>query len=151
MSSPILLRIGDVARAVGVSAKMIRHYEEIGLIAPPERSNANYRLYHPQIVTHLTFIIEARRLGFSLEEIGRLMRLWQDEGRASADVKRLTLGHIAALDARIASLTAMRDALRDLAASCHGDERPHCPIINRLTAPSGSSNDDKQKSHWHSS
>lgn len=151
MSAHTLLRVGDVANKVGISAKMIRHYEEIGLISPPERSQSNYRLYHPRIVTQLSFIVEARRLGFSLEEIGRLMALWQDEGRASADVKKLTILHIADLDARIAALTAMRDALTGLADACHGDKRPDCPIINRLTSISVSANHDKSKSHWHSS
>jgi len=130
-----LLNIGDAAAASGVSAKSIRHYEQIGLIPPANRTFANYRLYTQQDVHTLRFIRSARALGFSIAKIGELLNLWQDQQRNSADVKQLALQHVAELDAQIRDLQAMRDTLATLAGSCHGDDRPDCPILAGLAEP----------------
>lgn len=128
------MNIGEVARASSVSAKMIRHYERIGLLHASPRTQAGYRQYHERDVHLLRFIRRARDLGFSLEQIRQLLSLWDDPERASADVKRLAEGHIAELDARIAALTDMRTTLVALAQACHGDHRPDCPILQGLAA-----------------
>lgn len=130
------MNIGDAAAASGVSAKMIRHYEKIGLLPPAARSDAGYRRYQPRDVESLRFIRRARDLGFSLEAIGGLLDLWRDRGRASAEVKQLALGHARALEARIAELQAMARTLNHLAAACHGDDRPDCPILDDLAGGS---------------
>jgi Cu(I)-responsive transcriptional regulator len=127
-----MITIGDAAGRSGVSAKRIRHYESIGLIEPAERSGSGYRLYDARQVEELGFIRRARDLGFSIEQIDDLLALWRDRERSSADVKRLALEHIATLEARIAELQAMAGALKHLAATCHGDDRPDCPIIEGL-------------------
>ena len=129
------MNIGEVARASGVSAKMIRHYESIGLIRESYRTLAGYRQYHERDVHLLRFIRRARDLGFSLEQIRQLLSLWDNPERASADVKRLAEAHLADLDARIAALTEMRTTLVALAQACHGDHRPDCPILQDLAAP----------------
>lgn len=126
------MNIGQVAQASSVSAKMIRHYESIGLIRESRRTLAGYRQYHERDVHLLRFIRRARDLGFSLDQIRQLLSLWDDPERASADVKRLTDAHIADLDARIAALTDMRSTLVALARACHGDHRPDCPILQGL-------------------
>jgi len=123
---------GEAAAATGLSAKMIRHYESIGLVAPAPRTDAGYRRYGEQDLHTLRFVKHARELGFGLERIGVLVSLWQDPDRASADVKRLALEHVEELDRRIAMLTRMRSALADAASHCHGDGRPHCPILEDL-------------------
>ncbi|MBR8317162.1 Cu(I)-responsive transcriptional regulator [Burkholderia dolosa] len=126
------MNIGDASRASGVSAKMIRYYEQVGLLAPSKRSDAGYRIYGPDEVHILRFIRQARRLGFLVEDIRKLLTLWQDRSRASAEVKSIALEHVAELDERIAELTDMRNTLADLAAHCQGDARPECPILARL-------------------
>ncbi|MGO4812682.1 Cu(I)-responsive transcriptional regulator [Cupriavidus sp. 2MCAB6] len=123
------MNIGEAAQASGVSAKMIRHYEAIGLLAAPPRSEGGYRRYDERAVHTLRFVRRARNLGFSLDEIRGLLSLWHDRARASADVKALTLRHVAELEQRIAELAAMRDTLRQLAEACSGDARPDCPIL----------------------
>jgi len=126
------LNIGEAAKASGVSAKMIRHYESIGLVKAPRRTDAGYRLYGEPDVRVLQFIHRGRALGFSLEQIRALLALWEDRGRASADVRALALAHIDELNRKIAEMEAMRRTLEGLAASCHGDARSACPILDDL-------------------
>jgi len=127
------MQIGEAAAASGVSAKMIRHYEAIGLIPPADRRDSNYRDYGHHDVHRLAFIRRSRDLGFSMDEIRDLLRLWDDTSRSSAEVKGLTQAHIADLDTRIGRLREMRDTLQSLATACDGDQRPHCPIIRGLS------------------
>ena len=129
--------IGEAARASGVSAKMIRYYESIGLIAAPARSAAGYRFYDERDVQTLRFIRRARDLGFPVEDIGKLLELWRDGARSSADVKRLAEHHISALEEKIAALQSMQRTLQNLLQHCHGDERPDCPIPDDLSAGAG--------------
>jgi Cu(I)-responsive transcriptional regulator len=124
--------IGEAAAATGVSAKMIREYESMGLIPPADRSFAGYRLYAEADLHRLRFIKRARNLGFSMKQIGELMALWNDKGRASAQVKQLAIAHAETLDAKIRELEAMQRTLQSLARSCHGDGRPDCPILDDL-------------------
>jgi MerR family copper efflux transcriptional regulator len=126
------MQIGEAARLTGVSAKMIRHYEAIGLIPSADRRESNYRDYGHHDIHRLGFIRRARDLGFSIDEIRDLLRLWGDQQRSSADVKALTLTHISELDRKIALLSEMRDTLTHLADNCEGDHRPDCPIIRSL-------------------
>ncbi|MBB5274269.1 Cu(I)-responsive transcriptional regulator [Rhizobium rosettiformans] len=126
------MNIGEASSASGVSAKMIRYYEEIGLIAPAGRTASNYRFYDADSVNRLRFVRRARSLGFSLEETERLLKLWDDKARASAEVKALALDHVEELDRKIAEMQAMRDTLSHLAERCHGDDRPNCPILADL-------------------
>jgi Cu(I)-responsive transcriptional regulator len=126
--------IGEAAKASGVSSKMIRHYEAIGLIGMARRTGAGYRLYGQRDVQVLQFIHRARALGFSLERIRDLLALWQDQARASADVRTLARGHIAELERKIAEMEAMKRTLAALVASCHGDARADCPILDDLAA-----------------
>jgi MerR family copper efflux transcriptional regulator len=128
------MNIGQAASATGVTAKMIRYYESIGLVAESRRSGAGYRTYSEDELHALRFIKRGRTLGFSLEQIRELLSLWQNKERASADVKAIALGHVAELNERIAALSEMRDTLRQLAGSCHGDQRPDCPILQSLGA-----------------
>jgi len=127
-----ILTIGEASAASGVSAKMIRYYESIGLVRPATRTESNYRTYDGKAVETLRFVARARHLGFSMMEIGRLLALWQDRARASADVKALAVKHIDELEQRIAALTAMKATLEHLALRCHGDDRPDCPIIEGI-------------------
>jgi len=124
--------IGKAAKISGVNAKLIRYYESIGLIEPAERSHTGYRHYSENDVHILKFIKRARSLGFSIDQIGKLIGLWRDKSRASADVKAIALGHIASLEQKIDEMKAMVDTLTDLASCCHGDERPDCPILSDL-------------------
>ena len=126
------MQIGEVAQRTGVSAKMIRHYEAIGLIPAPDRRDSNYRDYGHHDVHRLGFVRRARDLGFSIPEIRDLLRLWADRRRTSASVKRLTKAHIAELDAKITLMMEMRATLADLADACEGNHRPDCPIIASL-------------------
>jgi MerR family copper efflux transcriptional regulator len=128
------MNIGEAAKASGVSAKAIRYYESAGLIAAADRSDGGYRVYTHADILMLRFIKRARALGFSIERTRLLIGLWQDKARASADVKRLALAHIAEIDAKIAELSAMRDTVRELAEACDGDHRPDCPILHDLEA-----------------
>jgi MerR family copper efflux transcriptional regulator len=126
------MNIGTVAEASGVSAKMIRYYEETGLIPNSRRSDSGYRKYQPTDVHTLRFVKRARDLGFSMDRIKELLRLWQDRTRSSRDVKAIALQHIATLDADVAKLTSLRDAVGHLAGLCHGDDHPDCPILDGL-------------------
>ncbi|MDR7335652.1 Cu(I)-responsive transcriptional regulator [Roseateles asaccharophilus] len=126
------MNIGDAARAAGVSAKMARHYESIGLIREPARSEAGYRVYGEREVHLLRFIRHSRDLGFSLEQIRALLGLWQDRERPSREVRELAQSHLAELEAKLAELQAMKATLQALVKSCHGDERPDCPILATL-------------------
>jgi MerR family copper efflux transcriptional regulator len=126
------MNIGEVAARSGVSAKMIRYYEGVGLIGPAERSAAGYRRYGPADVQTLRFLRRARGLGFSVDQMGELLALWRDDKRASADVKRLALGHAEALEQKARDLAEMSRALRHLADGCGGDTRPDCPILDDL-------------------
>lgn len=127
------MNIGQAAAAAGLSAKMVRYYESIGLVAPPVRTEAGYRVYGADDVHTLRFIKRARSLGFSMEKTGDLLQLWQDRSRASADVKAVALDHIAELERKISELRGMVDTLRHLAGHCHGDARPGCPILEELS------------------
>jgi len=126
------MRIGEAAKRSGMAAKTIRFYEAAGLIKPASRLDSGYRDFSPDDVRRLRFIHRARHLGFSLEEVGRLLSLWSDRERASADVKRLALEHAARVEAKMAELRSMHDAILHLAERCHGDDRPECPILNEL-------------------
>jgi Cu(I)-responsive transcriptional regulator len=124
--------ISDVARHTGVSAKMIRHYESLGLLKPAKRTYAGYRIYEQKDVHLLRFIRRARDLGFGIREVQQLLGLWQDRRRASADVRRVAEQHLAELDHKIAALASMRRTLEALVEHCHGDRRPDCPILEDL-------------------
>ena len=126
------INIGQAAKASGVSAKMIRHYEEVGLTPAASRSEAGYRQYSEAEVHSLRFIRHARDLGFSIAQIAELVGLWQNRRRSSSRVKALALAHVAELESKLAKLQAMKDTLQHLARCCHGDDRPDCPIIDRL-------------------
>jgi MerR family transcriptional regulator, copper efflux regulator len=126
------MNIGQTAQKTGVSAKMIRYYESIGLIEPPGRTESNYRIYGAEDVHVLRFIKRARTLGFSVDETTALLSLWRDRSRASADVKTIATAHIEALETKIAELQGMVKTLKHLEHCCHGDARPDCPILDDL-------------------
>jgi len=126
------MNIGEAARASGVSAKMIRHYEQVGLFPGPPRTEAGYRQYGDKEVHTLRFIRHARDLGFSIEQIGQLLALWQDRARPSREVKGLAQAHIDALEQKLQDIEAMKSTLQRLVRCCRGDERPDCPIIDTL-------------------
>ncbi len=129
------MKISEASRASGVSVRMIRYYEKIGLINPPSRTGADYRNYQQQDLHMLRFIRRARLLGFAMDQVAELVSLWRDRKRASADVKRIAAAHVQTLRARIAELQEMVTVLEDLAAQCHGDQRPDCPILQGLDNP----------------
>jgi len=126
------MNIGTAAERSGVTAKTIRYYEDIGLIPPATRAENGYRDYAAKDVETLRFVQRARKLGFSVKDVGNLLQLWQDNGRASADVKAFALSHIQEIEGRIAELQSIRQTLVRLTNSCHGDERPDCPILEDL-------------------
>lgn len=130
-----LQAIGQAAAATGVSAKMIRHYESIGLVGNAARSAGNYRLYGERELHVLRFIRRARSLGFSMKQIGELLSLWSNRARRSETVRRIALEHIEDLERKAVELQAMAAALRNLAHACHGDARPDCPILADLALP----------------
>ena len=126
------MNIGQASKASGVTTKMIRYYDEIGLVRPSARTDANYREYDEREINELRFIRRARSLGFSMPEITQLLSLWRDRGRPSREVKAIADRHLADLDARIAEMQAMADTLRHLSHCCAGDDRPDCPILADL-------------------
>ena len=130
------MNIGQAAKHSGLSAKMIRYYEATGLLKPAHRSDSGYRLYSDEDLHTLAFIKRSRDLGFSLEEVGKLLALWQDRQRASSDVKALARQHIDELNQKIVELSSLRDTLQDLVDTCQGDHRPDCPILKDLESGS---------------
>lgn len=126
------MNIGEAAKATGLSAKMIRHYESIQLLPAAKRSQSGYRRYNDADIHTLAFIHKSRQLGFSLVEIKELVSLWQDRERESREVKQLTQKHIVNLEAKVQELKAMIGTLQQLSACCLGDERPECPILEGL-------------------
>lgn len=129
--------IGRAAEIAGVSARMVRHYESIGLIPAADRTIGNYRTYSDNDVHTLRFIQRARSLGFSMKQIGVLVSLWRNRSRSSAQVRRLATEHIDELKTRIESMQVMLRTLEELAEHCHGDSRPDCPILEDLAQMSG--------------
>lgn len=126
------MNIGAAAKASGVNAKLIRHYESIGILPKARRSDSGYRMYYDSDIYTLTFVKRARSLGFSMKGIKKLVSLWRNRSRASADVKALALEHVNEIEQKIEELQAMVKTLRHLARNCHGDQRPDCPIIDSL-------------------
>jgi MerR family copper efflux transcriptional regulator len=124
--------IGEAAKLSSVSAKMVRHYESLGLLPEVSRTDAGYRQYTDKEVHTLRFIRRARDLGFSMAEIAELLKLWQNRRRPSASVKRIASAHIAALEVKMAEMAAMRNTLQHLVHCCSGDDRPDCPILDEL-------------------
>ena len=143
------LNIGRASEESGVSPKMIRHYESIGLLPAAGRTVAGYRIYKEGDVHMLRFIRRARDLGFSMKEIGALVGLWRNRGRASADVKKLAARHMRQLDEKIHELQSMRDSLAHLAQHCHGDDRPDCPILEELASEHAHCRDDRKAVRSH--
>ena len=131
-SAPVA--IGTAAERAGVSPRMVRHYESLGLLAPVARTDSGYRQYSDADVHTLRFIRRARDLGFSMEEISTLLGLWQDKRRASAHVKKIAQAHIDDLGQRIAAMQAMQRTLQSLVGCCQGNDRPDCPILDDLAA-----------------
>jgi Cu(I)-responsive transcriptional regulator len=129
---PDIMNIGDAAKASGVSAKMIRHYESVGLFPEATRAESGYRQYTDNEVNTLRFIHQARDLGFSIEQIRELLALWHDRKRPSRQVRALAQAHIEELDEKLKELHAMKATLEHLVHCCHGDDRPECPIIESL-------------------
>lgn len=133
------MRIQEASRLSGMPAKTIRFYEEIGLVRPASRAANGYRQFDKTSVRTLRFIHRARRLGFSVKDIQKLLSLWQNRKRASADVKRLALAHVDEIEARIRELESVKHAVLHLAERCHGDDRPECPILDELADTATSS------------
>jgi Cu(I)-responsive transcriptional regulator len=129
--------IGEAAKRSTVTAKMIRHYESLGLLKAARRTDAGYRLYDDADLHTLRFIRRARDLGFSMKEIQQLVSLWQNRRRASSEVRRIAESHIASLESKIEELQGMRRTLERLVHNCHGDARPDCPILDDLADASG--------------
>jgi MerR family copper efflux transcriptional regulator len=127
------MNIGDAARAAGVTAKMIRHYEALGLVPEAVRTDSGYRQYTRREVAVFRFIRQARSVGFSIPQIERLLGLWADQNRHSRDVKDLAREHIEALDRKMSEMAQMKAALEQISHVCHGDDRPECPILRKLS------------------
>lgn len=127
------MKIGEASAASGVSAKMIRYYESIGLIRAADRSSKGYRAYSDADVHTLRFVRRGRELGFDMTEIGELLALWQNRSRRSSEVKRLASAHVKELQHKIAALQSMARTLEDLMHCCRGDDRPECPILEDLS------------------
>ena len=128
------MNIGDAAKQSGLPAKTIRYYEDIALVVPGRTGNG-YRSYSQSDVHKLQFVQRARGLGFSVEDCRALLSLYEDDNRASADVKAIAVGHLDAIEKKIAELKALHKTLKHLVDHCHGDQRPHCPIIDDLAGP----------------
>ncbi|WP_297834811.1 Cu(I)-responsive transcriptional regulator [Pseudomonas sp.] len=128
------MNIGQAAKNSGLSAKMIRYYESTGLLKAAHRSDSGYRLYGKDDLHTLAFIKRSRDLGFSLEEVSKLLTLWQDHSRASGDVKNLARKHISELNQKIEEMASLRDTLQELVEHCQGDHRPDCPILKDLAS-----------------
>lgn len=126
------MNIGDVSQRSGLPAKTIRYYEDIGLITPPRDANG-YRAFRDTDLHKLTFLARSRALGFSIEDCRALLALWEDQSRASADVRTIAKDHLTEIDRKIADLQSMRATLSDLIRDCAGDARPDCPILQRLS------------------
>ncbi len=124
--------VGQAARLSHISPKMVRHYESLGLLPAVPRTDAGYRQYTGKEIHTLRFIRRARDLGFSMAEIAELLKLWQNRRRSSASVRQIATEHVAALDAKMAEMAAMRKTLQHLIHCCSGDDRPDCPILDRL-------------------
>jgi Cu(I)-responsive transcriptional regulator len=129
------MNIGAAAKATGISAKMIRYYEDIGLLSKPARSSGGYRTYSTSEIHSLRFIRQARELGFSTQQVAELLSLWNDKSRPSHKAKAITTSHIASLEEKIHKLEAMKKILSELASCCHGDGRPECPILDGIAHP----------------
>ncbi|ABL99990.1 Cu(I)-responsive transcriptional regulator [Shewanella amazonensis] len=130
-----LLTIGEAAKTSGLSTKMIRHYEQTGLLKKSPRTDSGYRLYNNEQINQLRFIRQARNLGFSLNDIQSLLGLWQDPNRESRLVKQLATQHLDDIKMKISELQHMQLILTELAESCCGDENPHCSILQKLAKP----------------
>jgi MerR family copper efflux transcriptional regulator len=138
-----IYQINEAAQASGVTAKMIRHYEEIGVIPEPDRTDAGYRIYRDRDIHTLVFVKKARDLGFSTKAIQKLVGLWKNQSRPSKEVKKLALDHIDEMELKIRELKAMVKTLKTLSQHCQGDDRPDCPIINELSSPQSKSKSQK--------
>ena len=131
------MNIGEASKATGVSAKMIRYYEDTGLVPPAARRDSGYRDYGESDIHRLRFIRRARDLGFTVDQIGDLLGLWSDRSRASASVKAIALDHVTTLRRKLQEIEGMIATLEGLAATCHGDDRPDCPILDGLATTDG--------------
>jgi len=140
-------RIGELAKRSGVPSKTIRYYESVGILSPPKRQSNGYRSYGQQDLVTLTFVRSARALGFSLDEVRALLNLWEDKARSSREVKKLAEARIQEIDSKVQDLLGLREELRRLCESCHGDERPDCPILDSLEGerPAGRKNKQERK------
>jgi MerR family transcriptional regulator, copper efflux regulator len=127
------MNIGEAANISGINAKMIRHYESIGLLSKAKRSDSGYRVYDHSDVQILRFVKHARELGFPMKEIKKLLSLWKNRKRASSDVKQLAIAHMENLDKKIGELKSMKNALEHLVRHCHGNEFPNCPILDGIS------------------